>query len=237
MTLKQVALGSQPSLCILIPAFNESIRLPKTLRALYAAIETGAFDPLEVVQVLVVDDGSSDSTTHVARAAGVSVLSRPHLGKGAAIRAGIPHCKAEWILIADADFTVTWLDAGKLAQSCLSHGIPLGIASRGADHSAVFARKVAGWFFNSLARRVLGRDLPDTQCGFKLIRTDLAQAVFPGLRTDGFAWDVELLLRLKDTPVVSVPVRFTEPSGSKVRLVRDGLRMVWDVIRLWAQKR
>jgi dolichyl-phosphate beta-glucosyltransferase len=225
-----------PWLSVVIPAFDEERRLPPTLGALLAHLRS-AGRPFEV---LVADDGSRDRTAEVAGAAGpeVSVLRLPHRGKGAAVRAGVLAAGGALALVVDADCSTPVAELDRLVAA-LADGRAVVIGTRSGPGSRVQVpqgrgRRVVGRLFNVLVRAVVLPGLRDTQCGAKLFRRDAARAVFGRCRTDGFAFDVEALAlaRRLGYGVAEVPVAWRDAPDSRVRPVRDGLRMFWEVLAI-----
>ena len=183
----------------MIPAYNEEKRLPASLDAVVAYL---AQAPYSFVEVIVVDDGSKDSTAAVVENyqrthAGVRLLRNPgNRGKGFAVRHGMLEAKGEWVLFSDADLSSPIEELGKLLDAARKADAAVAIGSRALDRSLVAVhqsgfRELSGKFFNLVMRVVTGLPFRDTQCGFKLYRTDAAQAVFSRQILDGFSFDVE----------------------------------------------
>jgi glycosyltransferase involved in cell wall biosynthesis len=222
-------------LTVVLPCYNEAERLPRTLQSLLAHL-SGV--PGEV-EVLVVDDGSTDATVAAARAiaaadARVRLLClSPNRGKGAAVRAGMLAAEGELIVFTDADgsYGPSELDriVGALAEA------PVAIGAR-VTSSGPLTRRVASRMFRLAIRVLVGLPFPDTQSGLKGFRRAAAWEIFSRARLDGFAFDVEALLlagRL-GLDVVEVSVQAIERRGSKVRVLADAHRMLGDV---WAVRR
>jgi dolichyl-phosphate beta-glucosyltransferase len=225
-------------LSVVVPAFDEERRLGATLDRVATYLRTRG-TPFEVV---VVDDGSRDGTRAVAddaaaRFAEIRVLPQGvNRGKGAAVRAGVLASTGERVLMTDADLSTPIEEIEKLERA-LDAGAEIAIGSRGLPASDLvvrqrIARETMGKVFNRIVRALGLLPFSDTQCGFKLFRGDLARDLFSRARVDGFAFDVEILLLAKDRAVVEVPVTWRNDPQSRVSPVRDGLRMLRDVIRL-----
>ena len=226
---------------IVIPAYNEERRLPRTLRELrrHAAAHRGVLGRVEVV---VVDNASTDRTAAVARAADcaalpVRVVRCATRGKGAAVRAGLLATDADLVCFMDAD-GATGLDALDEAWRRVLLGADVVIGSRalpGSDTEARHCRtRSAG---AAVYRRLTARLLPgiaDTQCGFKVFRGDLVRRVVAGLRTSGFAFDVELLvlLRAAGAHVEEIPVSWTDVPGSTFVPARHGAGAFAELARI-----
>ena len=190
----------RPELSIIIPAFNEERRLPKTLERIYAylAAQTMRFE------VIVVDDGSTDSTADFVRQSGGQY---PHLrlisnggnrGKGFSVRHGMREASGEIALFTDADLSAPIEEADKLIAALRDEAYDVAIGSRAMDRSLITVhqsglREVAGMIFNFMVRCITGVPFVDTQCGFKAFRRDRAGIIFEQQRIEGFGFDVEIL--------------------------------------------
>ncbi|AIY17247.1 glycosyltransferase [Pimelobacter simplex] len=216
---------------IVIPAYNEEGRLPRTLRDLrrHVAAHRGV---LGRVEVLVVDNASTDRTAEVARAADssalpVRVLRCARRGKGAAVRAGLLASDADLVCFMDAD-GATGLDAMEEAWRRLLLGADVVIGSRALAGSDTEARHCRTRSAGAAAyRRLAGRLVPgvaDTQCGFKFFRGDLVRRVVGEMRTGGFSFDVELLVLLlaAGARIEEIPVTWTDVPGSTFVPARHG---------------
>jgi dolichyl-phosphate beta-glucosyltransferase len=230
--------GGVPRWSVIIPAYNEAARLPRYLKDVLAYFE--ARD--ESYEVIVVDDGSEDGTADRVRevAAGrpgviVHALDR-NRGKGHAVRAGMARAVGELRLMADADGATPIAEVARL-EAAVTAGADLAVGSRVLEDPAVIRevrahRKLSGHVFNFLLRRLGAAPVLDTQCGFKLFRGAVAAALFPQLTTDGFGFDVELLMLAKRRGfrVAEVAVNWADQPGSKVRVLREGPRMLYEVL-------
>ena len=217
---------------LVIPAYNEQERLPRTLRELRRHVRDQR-SLARPVEVIVVDNASTDGTAQVALAlptaprcgCGSSTAATP--GKGAAVRAGIAVTDAPVVGFMDAD-GATRLDALEEACRRLALGADVAIGSRGAEgahtetrHSWVRERG-ARTYRACTARVVPG--VADTQCGFKLMDGDLGRRVFADLRTTGFSFDVEMLARALalGARIDEFPVTWTDVPGSTFDPLRHG---------------
>lgn len=210
-----------PFLSIVIPAYNESLRLPHTLGRCVAFLDAWG----ETWEILVVDDGSTDDTAaiverHHARDARIRLLRGAHGGKGAAVRRGMLNANGRWRLFADADLSVDVSDLPKFFAAPAD----VAIASREAPGAQrldePFARHLIGRIFNYCVRLLVVPGVQDTQCGFKVFSAAAADALFPATRIDGFAFDVELLFlaRRSGLRIREVPIVFRHVRGSRVQL-------------------
>jgi dolichyl-phosphate beta-glucosyltransferase len=224
-------------LSVVIPAFNESQRLGPTLKRVveYLRREEGS------CEVLVVDDGSTDSTAEVARqfaSEGVRVLRQErNRGKGAVLKVGVLASRGDAVLLLDADLSTPIEELARLRPYLAQAELVLG--SRAVDRSLItrhqpFYRETMGRIFNLLIRLLGIRGLRDTQCGFKLLDGKAARRLFAELAIERFAYDVELvvLARRHGYRVVEVGVRWADSPSSRVNPVTDSFRMLWDVLAL-----
>lgn len=229
----------QRSLSVVVPAYNEVRRLGLTLDTVLAWC-TGRFAPLELI---VVDDGSSDGTSRVAAerasaGAPVRVLKNDlNRGKGYSVRRGILEAQNELVLFSDADLSTPIEELEKLLAH-LDHA-QVVIGSRSIKGSRVEVRQplfrmLMGKTFNKIVRVVLGTRLNDTQCGFKLFSRDAAREAFSRATVDGFAFDAEVLLIAERLGyrIQEVPVRWLNSPASTVHPVKDSARMLRDVLRV-----
>ncbi len=185
------------SLSVVIPAFNEEKRLPGTLLKVLSFLRARG----ETFEIVVVNDGSTDRTSEVARNAGpeVRVLENPgNRGKGYSVRSGMLNATGAWRLMTDADLSTPIEDLETL-KGALQGDAQIAIASRAVAGANVekhqsMAREASGRFFNLLVRWLHLPGIKDTQCGFKLFSAAAAQAAFRDSRLDGFAFDVEALV-------------------------------------------
>lgn len=226
----------RPGLSIVIPAFEEERRLGATLDRLVA----WTANEVRTVELVVVDDGSTDRTSEVAaapRTIEVHVLRHAtNRGKGAALRTGVAATRGELVLLTDADLSTPISELARLEAALAAADVVFGSRStagaRVVERQA-FWRESSGKLFN-LAIRLLGiRGLADTQCGFKLLRGDAARDLFARLTVDRFAFDVELvwLSRRLGYRVREVGVEWRNDPASRVSLWRDAPRMLLDVAR------
>ena len=230
-------------LALVIPAYNEEHRLPRTLDRLAEM----ASDSDLCVHVLVVDDGSDDGTAagvHERRQRfsstplSISLSHIRHRGKGAAVRAGMQKVSAPVVGYCDADLSAG-PDAILEVYARVRRGSDMAMGSRGLPDSVLeirqpFYRERAGKVFNFILRKLARIPHRDTQCGLKLFREEVAGEIFRRQRIDGFAFDVEvvaLALALGFT-VEEVPIHWAHAERSRVSMVRDPLRMLRDVFRV-----
>ena len=235
------------TLSIVIPAYNEERRLPATLDVVFNWLEAS---PYGDVEVLVVDDGSTDATAAVVESRAATeprlrlVQNPGNRGKGFAIRHGMLQAKGDWILFSDADLSAPIDELPKLLAAAQEQGAAIAIGSRALDRSLIGVhqsqwREMSGILFNRIMRVITGLPFSDTQCGFKLFRRDAARRVFPLQRLDGFSFDVEDLFvaHTLGIPTIEVPVRWNNVEGTKVGLMQ-GVASFLDLLRIrwnWLQ--
>jgi dolichyl-phosphate beta-glucosyltransferase len=224
-------------LSVVIPAYEEAARLGATLERIlsFLAARGGSFE------IVVVDDGSSDATAEVAAGfagRGVAVHRlESNRGKGAALRTGVLASRGRLVLLTDADLSAPIEDLPRLEARLPEAALVLG--SRSVPGSRItrrqpLYRELMGKTFNLFVRLAGVGGLHDTQCGFKLLDGEVARDLFRDLTVERFAYDVELvwLARRRGHRVVEVGVSWADSPGSRVRAVRDSLRMMWDLLRL-----
>jgi dolichyl-phosphate beta-glucosyltransferase len=234
-------------LAVIIPAYNEQDRIGPTLERVCEYFQGQNY----TWHVTVVSDGSSDETPKIAadfaaENPNVSVDHyEPNRGKGYAVQRGMMKADADWILFSDADLAAPIEEIDKLFKRT-GEDRPIAIGSRPLKDSNLeirqpWYREMLGRAFNTAVQILAIRGIKDTQCGFKIFRQAEAQEIFKRCKLDGFGFDFESLMiaRDLDIPIEEVPIRWSHQEGSKVILMRDGPRMLRDLIklRLWGKKR
>lgn len=234
-------MSERPLVSIVIPAYNEAARIGDTLRLI---AEYASTIPLPF-ELLVIDDGSSDATAAVARAhlrdmpgvRGRLLGYAPNRGKGYAVRYGLLASSAPYALFSDADLSTPIDELPKLLDDLMNGDADVTLGSRAVDRALIgvrqpLRRELGGRAFNLVLRLATGLPFLDTQCGFKAFRMKVCRPLIEAGTIDGFGFDIELLyeahragLRMRE-----VPVRWNHREGSKVNFLRDGARMLRDVI-------
>jgi dolichyl-phosphate beta-glucosyltransferase len=235
---------------LVIPAFRESNRLPAFLKSLISELDAAPF----TVSILVVDDGSGPDEQAFLKRFMEKVRSRTkvplellllpeNLGKGGAIRAGWNGAASqpfEWLGFVDADGAVS---AGEV---CRVLRLVAEQRGNGANYFASRVRMLgraikrnpmrhfAGRLFASIVGTFIDSEVYDSQCGFKVIRSQDYRLIADRLHENGFCFDVELLAALKaaGAKVIEVPIDWADVPGSKLRFIRDAWRMVLGVGRI-----
>lgn len=223
-------------LSVVIPAYNEAEVIASTVEAV-----RGVLGDLEGgVEIVVVDDGSTDDTGKEATIAGADQVIRldPNIGKGAAVRTGALAASGRTVAFTDADLAYTPDQILPLLEQ-IEAGWDVVVGSRQvrgatAEVPASWLRRFGGRVVNLLVRLVLAGDHADTQCGLKAFRRDVAQLMFSQTRIDGFAFDVELfaLAERHGLSLLESPVRVVNSQGSSVRITADTAVLLADLIRI-----
>lgn len=230
-------MSSAPQLSIVIPAYNEELRLPSSLAKIADFIERSN----RTTEVIVVDDGSTDGTSAVAnsfqgRIECLGVLSNGvNRGKGFSVRHGMLEARGEYVLFTDADLSAPIEEADKLI-SALHDGYDVAIGSRAVNrdlievHESAF-REFAGIIFNKIVRITLRLPFVDTQCGFKAFRRERCRILFEQQTIERFGFDPELLYlaRHHGLHAAEIPVRWAHSPATKVNMLRDSVQMFVDV--------
>jgi dolichyl-phosphate beta-glucosyltransferase len=236
-------LGPRPELSVIIPAFNEEKRLPGSLSRVLDYLRQQPFS----AEVLVVDDGSRDTTAAlVARLAEEDPRVRllqygANRGKGYAVRYGMLQARGERVLMSDADLSTPIEELEKLAAA-LEEGTDIAIGSRALPDSNLAVhqpplRELIGRTFNLVVRVLAVPGIHDTQCGFKLFTDVAARDIFPLLTVDQWCFDVEALLvaRKMGYRICEVPITWVDERNTKVNVLRDLARTVTDLARIRAR--
>ncbi|KAF9209317.1 dolichyl-phosphate beta-glucosyltransferase [Haplosporangium sp. Z 27] len=240
----------QKTLSVVVPAYNESERLPimmkETLDFLNARSQK---DPSFSYEILIVDDGSQDTTVRTALQIAkedsnkdIRVLSfEKNRGKGGAVIQGMQYTRGEYVLMVDADGATRFSDLDQLElnlKKAERDGLGVAVGSRAhlVHSDAVVKRSfIRNFLMHSFHKVVyiLGiRGIEDTQCGFKLFTRKAVQAIFPNMHVEGWIFDIEVLMIAQQLkiPIVEVQVAWQEIDGSKVSLMRDSIQMALDLL-------
>ena len=231
-----------PAFSAVIPAYNEAERIGHTLRATLEYLAKVSPES----ELIVVNDGSTDTTSAVAREVLAATPIATHLlenlpnrGKGAAVRKGLLAAQRPIAVFFDADLSTPIDEIPKIVEPVANGQIDIALGSRALDRRLIgdhqpWRREQAGRVFNLLVRIATGLPFWDTQCGFKAFRMDVCRPVIEAARVDGFGFDVELLYLASraNLRMCEVPVHWNHHEGSKVRFVHDSVRMLREVFGL-----
>jgi dolichyl-phosphate beta-glucosyltransferase len=227
-------------LSIVIPTYNEQARLPRTVLETIRWCTNRNVD----FELIIADDGSRDQTLELVRLfeesdVRIRALACPHMGKGAAVRIGMLNARGRFIHFMDADGATPLNEIPKLLEA-LEKGHDVAIGSRVLQHpgevevKTPFYRRFIGRSFAFIVNLFALGGIGDTQCGFKMFRREAAIAIFSRQKTVGFAFDVEILFiaRQLSLSIIEIPVNWVAQPGSKVNILSDSIKMLWDVIRI-----
>ena len=225
---------------IIIPAYNESVRIIPTLDRVLAYIQQQGWE----AEIVVVNDGSRDDTAELVRdyargSAGVRLVENPgNRGKGYSVRNGILHARGAVVLFTDADLSSPIEEASKLVDS-IHQGNDVAIGSRWlrADLQTTrqpLYRQILGRAFNLALKVVLGLSFKDTQCGFKALKQQAARDIFGRqiIRRWGFDPEILFLARQLGYKTEEIPVAWAHDERSKINPIKDGMNMLLDLFRI-----
>jgi glycosyltransferase involved in cell wall biosynthesis len=225
-----------PELSIIIPAYNEELRLPATLSSIAAYTRSSKRN----IEVIVVDDGSRDKTVAVAEQfrneiPSLRVVSNgQNRGKGYSVRHGMQEARGEIVLFTDADLSAPIEEVEKLLPAMKTNDVAIG--SRAMDRSQITVhespfREFAGIIFNKIVRLILWLPFVDTQCGFKAFRREPCKIIFEQQTIERFGFDPELLYLARHHGLrsVEISVRWGHSPATKVSMMRDSMMMFVDV--------
>ncbi|HEY1901809.1 MAG TPA: dolichyl-phosphate beta-glucosyltransferase [Terracidiphilus sp.] len=230
-------MAQHPKYSIVIPAYNESARIPATLKEVVSCIRAQSWD----AEVIVVNDGSTDSTAAVvsefARTAPeVRLVENPgNRGKGYSVRSGMLQALGDVVMFSDADLSAPIEEAERLFAA-IAAGADIAIGSRWLEkgrqtHRQPLYRQFFGRCFNAVTRAVMGLHFADTQCGFKAFTRPAAQTVFQLQTIERWGFDPEILfIALKcGYRVVEVPVSWAHDERTRMSYLKDGIKMLEEI--------
>jgi len=231
-------------LSIIIPLFNEQHRLSYNLTILEKFLKKKSKKDIEII---FVNDGSYDSTNEIIKnfihknkknCKFGYISYKNNIGKGFAVKKGILASKNYWILVCDADMSVSpkqfdiWFKNNLIQKKDEAY-----FGSRVHKQSnvkALFTRKIIGFLFNILLSLLFNIKSSDTQCGFKVFNSHYIKKIFRKLKCNGYAYDVEIALLLKKhhIKIIELPLKWKHQKGSKVNLIKDSIKIFFDLIIL-----
>jgi glycosyltransferase involved in cell wall biosynthesis len=227
-----------PNYSIVIPAYNESARIPATLEQVVACIRQRGWR----AEVIVVNDGSTDRTAEVVRdfirtAPEVRLIENPgNRGKGYSVRAGMLQALADVVMFTDADLSSPIEEAERLFAA-IAAGADIAIGSRWLERDRQtqrqpLYRQIFGRCFNAVTRLIMGLPYADTQCGFKAFTRPAAQTVFQLQTIERWGFDPEILFiaRKRGFRIVEVPVSWGHDERTRMSYIRDGAQMLQELV-------
>jgi dolichyl-phosphate beta-glucosyltransferase len=227
-------------LSVVIPAYNEELRLPSTFEAMHKFLAESGLN----FEIIVVNDGSKDGTVRVVQDLArhneeVRLLSyEVNKGKGYAVKTGVLSAKGNLILIDDADGSSPIEEFMRL-KVAIDNGADIAIGSRAKPNlerrvEALVYRKYIGNIFNKIVQSLLLPGIHDTQCGLKLFKQHVAKDLFSLSLIEGYAFDVEILYlaKLRCYVVEEVAINWTNVAGSKVNVMRDSIIMLVETLKI-----
>jgi len=231
-------------LSIVIPAFEECRKIARDAEAAAAFLQAGRLTG----EVIVVDDGSGDGTTEAARAARIPAAIKLHVirheqhrGKGYAVRTGMNATGGEYAMFADCGLCIPYSNALKGLEMLRNGACDIAHGSRRHAASNILRaqpwhRRVLSHAFKSTVRMLMRvpRELTDTQCGFKIYRGDVARELYGSCITDGFMFDIEIILRAakKGYRIGEFPVEWACDLDSRLSVARTPWPVLWDLHRI-----
>jgi len=232
--------AAHPRLSIVVPAYNECLRIENTLERVMGCVRDRGWD----AEVLVVDDGSTDETPTIVQR-WMQTHDRLHMvrnpgnrGKGYSVRNGLLQAAGEIVMFTDADLSAPMEEAERLMEA-IDAGADVAIGSRWLDkqrqtiHQPLY-RRFFGRCFNWVTRRVMGLPFKDTQCGFKAFKRDAAQVIFRLQTIERWGFDPEILFiaRKLKYKIVEVPVTWGHDERSRMSYLKDGMKMLEEMVEI-----
>lgn len=234
----------QPYLSIVIPAYNEELRIIRTLGQVVSFLNTRSY----TWEVVVADDGSADATAQLvedfaSRQSRLRLLHLTHRGKGSAVKHGMLEAKGQYRFLCDADLSMPFEQVERFLPPQLE-GVDIALGSREAPNARRVGepsqRHLMGRCYNWLVRVLAVPGVDDTQCGFKCFRGEVVPELFQKQTIDGFAFDVEILfLAYKAGMIIKeVGIDWYYRDRSKIRPVHDSVTMTRDLLKIrWRHKK
>lgn len=227
-----------PFLSIVFPAYNEALRLPDTLEKTLAFVNSQSYS----IEIVIAENGSDDDTLVVAQrfAAQTDIVNVLHLnqaGKGRAVQAGMLAARGAYRFVCDVDLSMPITEIPRFLPPQMDSA-DIVIASREAPGSVrynePYYRHFIGRIFNNLVRLLVLPQLQDTQCGFKCFNAKAVETLFPLVTIPGWTFDVEVLAIAyqRGYRVQELPIPWYYHPHSKVKVVRDSIRMALDLIEI-----
>lgn len=228
----------QPFLSIVIPTYNEEMRISHTLEDVVNYVVKQGYS----WEIIVADDGSEDKTPVLVEEAAttnaeIRLVRLRHRGKGWAVRNGMLEARGKYRFLADADLSMPIEHLEKFLPSQLTD-FDIAIGSREVIGARRFhepiTRHIMGRVFNIMVRLLAVKGFADTQCGFKCFEAQAAETLFPLQRSQGFGFDAEILYLAQrfGMRIREIPIDWHYHEGSKVKPVRDSFLMLKDLLSI-----
>jgi len=251
--------GERVDLSVVVPAYNETERLPAMLDQAVEFLQNSKVNTsgVDTWEVIVVDDGSKDKTTETALEYAVSLGTQKfrvltlakNLGKGGAVRRGVRVARGRTVIYADADGATTFSELNKVyaklnqvakTEGSKYFGMICGSRAHLEQESVAqrtLFRTILMYGFHACVRIFGCKGVQDTQCGFKAMTRDTARVLFSNMHIERWAFDVELIriAEMTGMPVAEVAVEWTEIDGSKLDPMSASIQMLRDLVLLWAR--
>jgi glycosyltransferase involved in cell wall biosynthesis len=229
-----------PFLSIVIPAYNEALRIGKSLRGIRQYLSK-----VPRSEVIVVDDGSTDQTAQVVAQAWDNwpalrlLVNDRNRGKGFSVRRGVLEARGQYVLFTDSDLSAPIDQADTLIAALESTGADSAVGSRALQRELIgvqqpLFRQLGGIFFNWTVRVFTGLTLRDTQCGLKLFRRETTRWAFEQLRAEHFGFDPELLFLIQRLGgrVLEIPVRWDNDPATRFSVLHDTVQSFREVLAI-----
>ena len=226
-----------PHYSIVIPAYNESARIPATLQSILSYVRAKGW----TTEIIVVNDGSRDTTAEVVRefartSPEVRLVENPgNHGKGYSVRHGMLQAVGDVVMFTDSDLSAP-IEEAELLFAAIAQGADIAIGSRWLEkgrqtHRQPLYRQFFGRCFNAVTRAVMGLKFADTQCGFKAFTRDAAQTVFQLQTIEGWGFDPEILFIAvkRGYRIVEVPVSWAHDERTRMSYLKDGMKMLREI--------
>ncbi|MHC1610329.1 MAG: dolichyl-phosphate beta-glucosyltransferase [Candidatus Methanospirareceae archaeon] len=234
----------EPEISVVLPAHNEAGRIAEAVKQTKKSLD----EISSSFEIIIAEDGSTDGTAEIARLIEAEepyvrhIHSVERLGKGKALSRAFRLAKGETLAFLDVDLSTDMRHLKELIEAVRSEGYDFATGSRllkGSEVTRSFKRKVMSIVYNLLVRTVLKSELRDHQCGFKSFRRESLLNIIEKVEDGEWFWDTELLVRAQREGyrVKEFPIRWDERGGTKVETLRDGLRMLSKIIKLYHQLR
>jgi len=232
---------------IIIPVYEESNKIAHDIHAAAAFLEL----QLSAGEIIIVDDGSKDNTAAVASNVEVApeitrhvIRYQEHRGKGCAVRTGIKNSSGDIVMFVDSGLCVPYANALSGLRMIKNGICDIAHGSRLLPGSKIvkphrWSRQFSSWLFRKLLKvwMHIPADLTDTQCGFKMYQGEIARALYNQCTTDGFMFDIEIILRAlkQGYRIKEFPIDWTADHDSRLSQMRMPLHVLSELRRLKKQ--